>query len=115
MFIIGCRKVLECAHTIYIQVRNIIHDIALETSKPVVLSYHLVESSTGATGISGNASFRAENCISSLGSATGDRWMFLADSSNDIRDIYIATANVATPMAYGLTQPRPHQRLGHSD
>ena len=89
MFIIGCRKVLECAHTINIQVRNIIHDIALATSKPIT-SYHLVESSTGATGISGNASFRAENCISSLGSATGDRWMFLADSSNDIRDIYIS-------------------------
>ena len=89
MFIIGCRKVLECAHTINIQVRNIIHDIALTTSKPIT-SYHLVESSTGATGISGNASFRAENCISSLGSATGDRWMFLADSSNDIRDIYIS-------------------------
>ena len=89
MFIIGCRKVLECAHTINIQVRNIIHDIALETSKPIT-SYHLVESSTGAIGISGNASFRAENCISSLGSATGDRWMFLADSSNDIRDIYIS-------------------------
>ena len=89
MFIIGCRKVLECAHTINLQVRNIIHDIALKTSKPIT-SYHLVESSTGATGISGNASFRAENCISSLGSATGDRWMFLADSSNDIRDIYIS-------------------------
>lgn len=89
LFIIGCRKVLECAHTINIQVRNIIHDIALTTSKPIT-SYHLVESSTGATGISGNASFRAENCISSLGSATGDRWMFLADSSNDIRDIYIS-------------------------
>lgn len=89
MFIIGCRKVLECAHTINMQVRNIIHDIALETSKPIT-SYHLVESSTGATGISGNASFRAENCISSLGSATGDRWMLLADSSNDIRDIYIS-------------------------
>ena len=89
MFIIGCRKVLECVHTINLQVRNIIHDIALTTSKPVT-SYHLIESSTGATGISGNASFRAENCISSLGSATGDRWMFLADSSNDIRDIYIS-------------------------
>ena len=89
LFIIGCRKVLDCAHTVNMQVRNIIHDIALATSKPVT-SYHLVESSTGATGISGNASFRAENCISSLGSATGDRWMFLADSSNDIRDIYIS-------------------------
>ena len=89
LFVIGCRKVLECAHTINMQVRNIVHDIALATSKPVV-SYHLVESSVGATGISGNASFRAENCISSLGSATGDRWMFLADSSNDIRDIYIS-------------------------
>ena len=89
MFIIGCRKVLECAHTVNLQVRNIIHDIALTTSKPVT-SYHLIESSTGATGVSGNASFRAENCISSLGSATGDRWMFLADSSNDIRDIYIS-------------------------
>ena len=89
MFIIGCRKVLECAHTINLQVRNIIHDIALTTSKPIT-SYHLIENSAGATGISGNASFRAENCISSLGSATGDRWMFLADSSNDIRDIYIS-------------------------
>ena len=89
MFIIGCRKVLECAHTVNLQVRNIIHDIAIVTSKPIT-SYHLIESSTGATGISGNASFRAENCISSLGSATGDRWMFLADSSNDIRDIYIS-------------------------
>lgn len=95
MFIIGCRKVLECAHTINIQVRNIIHDIALTTSKPIT-SYHLVESSTGATGISGNASFRAENCISSLGSATGDRWMFLADSSNDIRDIYISNCECST-------------------
>ena len=89
LFIIGCRKVLECAHTVNLQVRNIIHDIALTTSKPIV-SYHLVENSTGAAGISGNASFRAENCISSLGSATGDRWMFLADSSTDIRDIYIS-------------------------
>ena len=89
MFIIGCRKVLECAHTVNMQVRNIIHDIAITTSKPIT-SYHLIASSTGATGISGNASFRAENCISSLGSATGDRWMFLADSSNDIRDIYIS-------------------------
>lgn len=89
LFVIGCRKVLECTHTINIQIRNIIHDIALHTSKPVT-SYHLIESSTGATGISGNASFRAENCISSLGSATGDRWMFLADSSSDIRDIYIS-------------------------
>lgn len=89
LFVIGCRKVLECAHTINMQVRNIIHDIALHTSKPVT-SYHLAESSTGATGISGNASFRAENCISSLGSASGDRWMFIADSANDIRDIYIS-------------------------
>jgi hypothetical protein len=89
LFVIGCRKVLECIHTINMQVRNIIHDIALPTSKPVT-SYHLVEDSTGATGISGNASFRAENCISSLGSATGDRWMFIADSSSDIRDIYIS-------------------------
>lgn len=89
LFVIGCRKVLECAHTINMQIRNTIHDIALSTSKPVT-SYHLIESSKGATGISGNASFRAENCISSLGSATGDRWMFLADSSNDIRDVYIS-------------------------
>ena len=89
MFIIGCRKVLECARTVNLQVRNIVHDIALTTSKPIT-SYHLIESSTGATGISGNASFRAENCISSLGSATGDRWMFIADSSSDIRDIYIS-------------------------
>ena len=89
MFIIGCRKVLECVHTVNLQVRNIIHDIALTTSKPIT-SYHLIESSTGADGISGNASFRAENCISSLGSATGDRWMLLADSSSDIRDIYIS-------------------------
>lgn len=88
LFVIGCRKVVECSHTINLQVRNIIHDIALNTSKPVT-SYHLSESSSGATGISGNASFRAENCISSLGSATGDRWMFLADASADIRDIYI--------------------------
>lgn len=88
LFVIGCRKVVECSHTINLQVRNIIHDIALSTSKPVT-SYHLSESSSGATGISGNASFRAENCISSLGSATGDRWMFLADASADIRDIYI--------------------------
>lgn len=88
LFVIGCRKVVECSHTVNLQVRNIIHDIALSTSKPVT-SYHLSESSSGATGISGNASFRAENCISSLGSATGDRWMFLADASADIRDIYI--------------------------
>ena len=89
LFVIGCLKVLECSHTINLQIRNIIHDIALSTSKPVT-SYHLIESSVGAIGISGNASFRAENCISSLGSATGDRWMFIADSSNDIRDIYIS-------------------------
>ena len=85
---IGGRRIARYVNTINIYTSNIIHDGYYKSSNPYS-SYLLDESSGGASGISGNASIRFYNCISSLGNATGDSQQFNIYNSNDIRDVYI--------------------------
>lgn len=85
---IGGRRIAQYVNTINIYTSNIIHDGYYKSSNPYS-SYLLDESSDGASGISGNASIRFYNCISSLGNATGDSQQFNIYNSNDIRDVYI--------------------------
>nr|UWI41955.1 MAG: Pectate lyase superfamily protein [Bacteriophage sp.] len=85
---IGGRRIAQYTNTINIYTSNIIHDGYYKSSSPYS-SYLLDESSGGASGISGNASIRFYNCISSLGNATGDSQQFNIYNSNDIRDVYI--------------------------
>ena len=85
---IGGRRIAQYVNTINICTSNIIHDGYYKSSNPYS-SYLLDESSGGASGISGNASIRFYNCISSLGNATGDSQQFNIYNSNDIRDVYI--------------------------
>lgn len=85
---IGGRRVARYVNTINIYTSNIIHDAFYKSSNPYS-SYLLDESSGGASGISGNASIRFYNCISSLGSTTGDSQQFSVYNSNDMRDVYI--------------------------
>ena len=85
---IGGRRIAQYTNTINIYTSNIIHDGYYKSSSPYS-SYLLDESSGGASGISGNASIRFYNCISSLGNTTGDSQQFNIYNSNDIRDVYI--------------------------
>lgn len=85
---IGGRRIAQYVNTINIYTSNIIHDGYYKSSNPYS-SYLLDESSGGASGISGNASIRFYNCISSLGNATGDSQQFNIYNSTDIRDVYI--------------------------
>lgn len=85
---IGGRRIAQYVNTINICTSNIIHDGYYKSSNPYS-SYLLDESSGGASGISGNASIRFYNCISSLGNATGDSQQFNIYNSTDIRDVYI--------------------------
>ena len=91
---IGGRRVARYANTINIYTSNIIHDAYYISSNPYS-SYLLDESSGGASGISGNASIRFYNCISSLGNTTGDSQQFNVYNSNDIRDVYIDSCECA--------------------
>lgn len=92
---IGGRRVARYANTINIYTSNIIHDAYYKSSNPYS-SYLLDESSGGASGISGNASIRFYNCISSLGNTTGDSQQFNLYNSNDIRDVYIDSCECST-------------------
>ena len=85
---IGGRRIARYVNTINIYTSNIIHDGYYKSTNPYT-SYLLDESSGGASGISGNASIRFYNCISSLGNTTGDSQQFNLYNSNDIRDAYI--------------------------
>lgn len=85
---IGGRRIAQYTNTINIYTSNIIHDGYYKSSNPYS-SYLLDESSGGASGISGNASIRFYNCISSLGNTTGDSQQFNLYNSTDIRDVYI--------------------------
>ena len=85
---IGGRRVAQYVNTINIYTSNIIHDGYYKSSNPYS-SYLLDESSGGVSGISGNASIRFYNCISSLGNATVDSQQFNIYNSTDIRDVYI--------------------------
>ena len=91
---IGGRRVARYVNTINIYTSNIIHDAYYISSNPYS-SYLLDESSGGASGISGNASIRFYNCISSLGNTTGDSQQFNVYNSNDIRDVYIDSCECA--------------------
>lgn len=91
---IGGRRIARYVNTINIYTSNIKHDGYYISSSPYS-SYLLDESSDGASGISGNASIRFYNCISSLGNATGDSQQFNVYNSNDIRDVYIDSCECA--------------------
>lgn len=85
---IGGRRVAQYTNTINVYTANVVHDTFYKSDNPYS-SFLLDESSGGASGISGNASIRFYNCISSLGNATGDSQQFNIYNSTDIRDVYI--------------------------
>ena len=85
---VGGRRVAQYINTINIHTLNIVHDTFYVSSDPYV-SFLLDESSNGASGISGNASIRFYNCISSFNNLKGDCEQFILHNSNDMRDVYI--------------------------
>ena len=85
---LGGRRVAQYVNTINIHTLNIVHDTFYVSSNPYV-SFLLDESSNGASGISGNASIRFYNCLSSFNNLKGDCEQFILHNSNDMRDVYI--------------------------
>ena len=85
---IGGRRVAHYTNTINVYTANIVHDTFYKSANPYS-SFLLDESSGGASGISGNASIRFYNCISSFNNLTGDSQQFNLYNSDDMRDIYI--------------------------
>lgn len=85
---IGGRRVARYINTINAYTKNVIHDTFYTSNNPYS-SFLLDESSGGASGISGNASIRFYNCISSFNNLTGDCQQFNLYNSNDMRDVYI--------------------------
>ena len=85
---IGGRRVAQYTNTINVYTLNIVHDTFYDSSNPYV-SFLLDESSGGVSGISGNASIRFYNCISSFNNLKGDSEQFILNNSNDMRDVYI--------------------------
>lgn len=85
---IGGRRVARYTNTINVYTANIVHDTFYKSANPYS-SFLLDESSGGTSGISGNASIRFYNCISSFNNLTGDSQQFNLYNSDDMRDIYI--------------------------
>lgn len=85
---IGGRHVARYTNTINVYTANVVHDTFYTSANPYS-SFLLDESSGGASGISGNASIRFYNCISSFNNLTGDSQQFNLYNSNDMRDVYI--------------------------
>ena len=85
---VGGRRVALYTNTINVNTLNIVHDTFYVSSNPYV-SFLLDESSSGASGISGNASIRFYNCLSSFNNLKGDCEQFILHNSNDMRDVYI--------------------------
>jgi hypothetical protein len=85
---IGGRRVARYINTINIYTKNIVHDTFYTSANPYS-SFLLDESSGGVSGISGNASIRFYNCLSSCNNLTGDSQQFLLYNSDDMRDVYI--------------------------
>lgn len=85
---IGGRRVARYVNTINAYTKNVVHD-TFYTSDNSYSSFLLDESSGGPSGISGNASIRFYNCISSFNNLTGDNQQFNLYNSDDIRDVYI--------------------------
>jgi hypothetical protein len=92
---IGGRRVAQYTNTINIYTANVVHDTFYASANPYS-SYVLDESSGEATGISGNASIRFYNCISSFRNLTGDSQQFNLYNSDDIRDVYIDSCECAS-------------------
>jgi hypothetical protein len=85
---IGGRRVARYINTINAYTKNVVHDTFYTSANPYS-SFLLDESSGGPSGISGNASIRFYNCISSFNNLTGDCQQFNLYNSNDMRDVYI--------------------------
>ena len=85
---IGGRRVAHYVNTINAYTTNVVHDTFYTSANPYS-SFLLDESSGGASGISGNASIRFYNCISSFNNLTGDSQQFNLHNSDDMRDVYI--------------------------
>ena len=85
---IGGRRVAQYTNTINVYTANVVHDTFYKSDNPYS-SFLLDESSGGALGISGNASIRFYNCISSFNNLTGDNQQFNLYNSDDMRDVYI--------------------------
>ena len=85
---IGGRHVAIYTNTINIYTSNVVHDTFYTSANPYA-SFLLDESSGGASGISGNASIRFYNCLSSFNNLTGDSQQFNLYNSDDMRDVYI--------------------------
>ena len=85
---IGGRRVARYINTINAYTKNVVHDTFYTSANPYS-SFLLDESSGGPSGISGNASIRFYNCISSFNNLTGDSQQFNLYNSDDIRDVYI--------------------------
>ena len=85
---IGGRRVAQYTNTINVYTANVVHDTFYKSDNPYS-SFLLDESSGGASGISGNASIRFYNCISSFNNLTGDNQQFNLYNSDDMRDVYI--------------------------
>ena len=94
---IGGRRVAQYVNTINVYTANIVHDTFYVSSNPYA-SFLLDESSGGAAGISGNASIRFYNCISSFNNLTGDSEQFILHNSNDMRDVYIDSCECSNAM-----------------
>ncbi len=92
---IGGRRVARYINTINIYTANVVHDTFYASANPYS-SFLLDESSGGATGISGNASIRFYNCISSFSNLTGDSQQFNLYNSDDMRDVYIDSCECAS-------------------
>lgn len=85
---IGGRRVALYTNTINVYTANVVHDTFYKSNNPYS-SFLLDEASGGSSGISGNASIRFYNCISSFNNLTGDNQQFNLFNSNDMRDVYI--------------------------
>lgn len=92
---IGGRRVAQYVNTINIYTANVVHDTFYASANPYS-SFLLDESSGGASGISGNASIRFYNCISSFNNLTGDSQQFNLYNSDDMRDVYIDSCECAS-------------------
>ena len=91
---IGGRRVARYVNTINIYTANVVHDTFYASVNPYS-SFLLDESSGGPTEISGNASIRFYNCISSFNNLTGDSQQFNLYNSDDMRDVYIDSCECA--------------------
>ena len=98
---IGGRRVGYYKHTVNVQVRNIIHDVFYKSAAQYT-SFLLDNSSEDISPtVQGNASILFENCISSMGTITGQSNQFIIYNANDLRDTFIYNCE-CTGCKYGI-------------